>query len=49
MQIPKTKEQKQFEQLTPVLLQIISELTHKERQQVFNYAISIYNKGGSEI
>lgn len=44
MQIPKTKEQKQFEQFTPVLLQIISELNHKERTQILNYAISIYNK-----
>lgn len=48
MQIPKTKEQKHFEEFTPVLLHIISELTHKERQQVFNYAIALHNKGESE-
>ena len=48
MKLPMTQEQRQFEELMPVLLKILSELPAKERTQVFNYAIALYNKGDKE-
>lgn len=48
MNIPKTKEQKHFEQFAPILIQIVSELPHEERQRVIDYAINLYNKGGNK-
>lgn len=39
----KTAGQKQFEEMTPVLLKILANLTDKQREQVFNYVIDLYN------
>lgn len=41
---PKTKEQKEFEELSQVLLKILAELTHEQRQHIFNYVVFMYNK-----
>lgn len=40
----KTKEQKYFEQFCPVLLNIFLELNQKNRQNLIDYAIALYNK-----
>lgn len=42
--VPKTKEQKYFEQFAPVLLDIFLNLNQKNRQQIIDIAISLYNK-----
>jgi hypothetical protein len=42
--LPKTKEQKAFEDFTQVLIKILAELPEKERAKVFNYSIALYNK-----
>lgn len=44
MELPKTKQQSEFEQFAPVLINVISNLSEQGRNKVFNYAISIYNK-----
>lgn len=44
MTLPTTKEQAAFEQFTPVLVQILSQLSEAQRNQVFNYAVSLYNR-----
>ena len=44
MELPKTKQQSEFEQLTPVIIQLLSNLSEQGRNKVFNYAIQIYNK-----
>ena len=44
MEIPKTKQQKEFEELSQVLLKILSELTPEERKHIFNYVVFTYNK-----
>lgn len=43
-EIPKTKQQKEFEDFAIVLLKILSELTPEERTHIFNYVIFTYNK-----
>lgn len=42
--IPKTIEQREFEQLSQALIKILSELTHEERKHIFNYVVFTYNK-----
>lgn len=43
-ELPKTKEQKEFEELTQVLIKLLSELTHEERKHILSYVIFTYNK-----
>lgn len=43
-ELPKTKEQKEFEELTQVLIKVLSELSHEERKHIFNYVVFMYNK-----
>lgn len=42
--IPKTKEQKEFEEFTQVILKLLAELTSEERRHIFNYIVFMYNK-----
>lgn len=44
MELPKTKQQSDFEQFAPVLISVLSTLSEQGRNKVFNFAISIYNK-----
>lgn len=44
LELPKTKEQKEFEELAQVLLKLLSELTHEEMKHIFNYVVFMYNK-----
>lgn len=44
MDTPKTKQQKEFEEFSQVLLIILAELTPEERQHIFNYVIFMHNK-----
>ena len=44
METPKTKQQKEFEELTQVLIKILAELTPEERKHIFNYVVFMYNK-----
>lgn len=43
MNIPKTKEQKDFETDLQYLIQILAELTKKERTQVVDFAVFLAN------
>jgi hypothetical protein len=43
-ELPKTKQQKEFEELAQVLLKLLSELTHEELKHIFNYVVFMYNK-----
>ena len=43
-ELPKTKQQKEFEDFSQVFLKILAELTPEERQHIFNYIIFMYNK-----
>ena len=43
-ELPKTKQQKEFEEHSQVLLKILAELTPEERQHILNYVIFMYNK-----
>ena len=42
--LPKTKAQKEFEELAPVILKILSQLTTEELKHIFNYIVFTYNK-----
>lgn len=43
-ELPKTREQKEFEELAQVILKLLSELSHEELKHIFNYIVFIYNK-----
>lgn len=43
-ELPKTRQQKDFEEFAIVLLKILSELTPEERKHIFNYVVFTYNK-----
>lgn len=42
-ELPKTKEQKQFEDISKVIIKLLSELSQEERKQVFDYVLYMYN------
>ena len=44
IQIPQTRQQKEFEQFAQMLLKLMTDFTEKERYQVLNKAIDIANK-----
>ena len=44
MTLPKTKEQKQFEETAPAIISLLSQLPEQSRNNVFDYAIRLYNK-----
>ena len=44
MTFPKTNEQKQFEELSAVMLKILAALPKECRTKVFDYTIYLYNK-----
>lgn len=44
IELPKTRDQKEFEELAQVLLKLLSELSHEELKHVFNYVVFMYNK-----
>ena len=43
-ELPKTKQQKDFEEFSIALLKILSEMTPEERKHIFNYVVFMYNK-----
>ena len=43
-ELPKTSEQKEFEEYSIILLKILAELTPEERTHIFNYVVFTYNK-----
>lgn len=43
-ELPKTKEQKEFEEFSQVMLKLLAELTAEERKHIFNYIVFMYNK-----
>ena len=43
-EIPKTKEQKEYEEFAAVILKLLAELTAEERKHIFNYIVFMYNK-----
>lgn len=43
-ELPKTKQQKEFEEYSQIMLRILAELTPEERTHIFNYIIFTYNK-----
>lgn len=42
----KTSGQKWFEEMTPILLKILANLTDEQRKQVFEYVIKLHNFNG---
>ena len=42
--LPKTKEQKEFEEFSQVILKLLAELTSEERKHIINYIIFMHNK-----
>ena len=44
LQIPQTRQQKEFEQFAQILLKLMKDFTEEERYQVLNKAITIANK-----
>lgn len=42
--LPKTKQQKEFEELIDSMVLILSNLTEHHRQKVLDYIIQLYNK-----
>jgi hypothetical protein len=43
-ELPKTKSQKEFEEMAYVILKMLSELSPEEQKHIFNYIVFTYNK-----
>ena len=42
--IPKTQEQKEYEELAQTIVMLLAKLTAEERRHIFNYIVFMYNK-----